>query len=314
MHLLPSSPRHALLAAAISAVGFVGPWVVGSWQSPAPEVSFSAKLPSQRVAHVVLPEHFLDPNPDATEIAPQPEPEAVDPVDEVASDPDPGESTGKKGAALMAIASGPGPVLQGEVALVPGDALVDGRKAERKARKPGRKRQKRTRLECLPEREDLAKVNDFAFRVEDATVHFYANHPREAEALAATWWSRDDQEEIQGFKVGRIRCGELLDQLGFKNGDVINQVNGMDIKTYGDAINAYMTLRRKRILWVDVTRRGEPVRLDFVLVGEGEAKQERVEDDPLNDPSALVDAELEAAELPWLRRTVARHRLRRATR
>ena len=310
MHLFPSSPRHALLAVAISAAGFVGPWIVGSWRAPTPAISVSATLPAQRVVHVVMPEQNLDHNPKATEIAPKPQPAADD---SVSTDPDPGEHTGDEGRTLMAIASGPGPVLHGEVALVRGTALVDGRKG-RKARKPGRKRHKRTRQECLPEREDIAKVNDLAYRVEDATVYFYANHPREAEALAATWWSRDDEDEIQGFKVGRIRCGAFLDQLGFENGDVISQINGLEIKTYGDAVNAYMTLRRKRILWVTVTRHDEPVRLDYVLVGEGEIGQELEEDDPLNDPSALVDAELEAAELPWLRRAVARRRLRRVTR
>ena len=315
--MFPSSPRHALLSLAIATAGFLGPWVLGGSGSVETDVQVSAQLPPLRVAHVVLPQQSLELHSDALEISDEtPTIDARDTEDAPSTSPD----TAKKqlaGATALASKAGAGPHMRIEaVDMRPGNGPTtkDGGKAERKAAKPGRKRKKRTRQECLPEREDVAQVSDLAYRIEDATVYHYANHPREAEALAATWWSKDDDKEINGFKVGRLRCGSLLDVMGFKNGDVISGVNGLEIKTYGDAINAYMTLRRKRILWVDVDRRGEPVRLDFVLVGEGEAGLELAEDDPLAHPSALVDEELAAEDLPWLRRVVKKRKLRRITR
>lgn len=314
--MLPSNPRHALLSLAIATVGFVGPWVLGGSGSVGTEIQVSAQLPPLRVAHVVLPHQSLELHADALEISDErPAIDANDTEDAPSTSPEASKQIA--GATALASTVGAGPHLRiGSIDMRLGDGPTtrDGGKAERKAAKPGRKRKKRTRQECLPEREDVAQVTDNAYRIEDATVYHYANHPREAEALAATWWSKDDDKEINGFKVGRLRCGSLLDVMGFKNGDVISGVNGLEIKTYGDAINAYMTLRRKRILWVDVDRRGEPVRLDFVLVGEGEAGLELADDDPLADPSALVDEELAAEELPWLRRVVKKRKLRRIAR
>ena len=51
--LLPQSPRHALLALALASAGFLGPWVLGGWQTAAPmHVAEPAEL---RVVHVLLP-------------------------------------------------------------------------------------------------------------------------------------------------------------------------------------------------------------------------------------------------------------------
>ena len=285
--MLPSSPRHALLALAVSTAGFLAPWVLGGFSDVTPQVQATAELPPLRVAHVILPQQALDVHADAKPTG-EADPDATDTVDEdtvkqPVADRPPENKTQLAGTTSMAIPIGEGPVLARDITFDPGNASATTQKAERKKNKPGRKRKARKKKECLPDRDDVAQVADHAFRIEDATVHHYANHPREAETL------------------------------GFKNGDVISKVNGMEIKTYGDAINAYMTLRRKRILWVDVTRRGEPVRLDFVLVGEGEAGLELAEDDPLRNPSALVDEELAAEELPWLRRVVKKRKLRRMT-
>ena len=314
--MLPSSPRHALLALAVSAAGFLAPWMLGGFSDVTPQVEASAELPPLRVAHVVLPPQALDAHAEVTPTG-EADPDAADAtdVDELtpAVAPEPEKKTQLAGTTSMAIPIGDGPVLARDINFVPGTGPTTTQKAERKKNKPGRKRKARKKRECLPDRDDVAQVADHAYRIEDATVHHYANHPREAESLAATWWSKDEDDSINGFKVGRLQCGSLLETLGFKNGDVISKVNGMEIKTYGDAINAYMTLRRKRILWVDVTRRGETVRLDFVLVGEGEADLELDEDDPLRDPSALVDEELAAEDLPWLRRVVKKRKLRKMT-
>ena len=306
--MLPQSPRHALLALALSSMGFLGPWVLGGWQTAEPPPTLHAELPPLRVVHVSLPPVAESPTADLG-----PSTDAQDEVEEPSTAPEPQTDQPPQGGSLIAVV-GPGPLLRGELEALPGVGTGTSPQAERKANKPGRPRRKATRKECLPDREDVAQVQDSAYRIEDDTVYFYANHPREAEALAATWWAKDDDDAIAGFKVGRIPCGALLEQLGFKNGDVIKQVNGLPITTYGDAINAYMTLRRKRILWVDVERRGEPVRLDYVLVGSGEAADEVDPSDPLSDPTALVDAELDADELPWMRRVVEKRRLRRITR
>ena len=134
------------------------------------------------------------------------------------------------------------------------------------------------------------------------------------EQLAASWWKLDEDGERVGVGIGRMKCGSLLRQGGFKNGDVIVGVNGMPIQSWSDGVNAFLKLRTKRLLWVDVVRRGGAVRLDFLLVDPGLAKIPSAIADPLLNPTVLVDQELARAELPWLKRTFGKGQDRREQR
>ena len=291
----PPRPILAALALLICVSGYVAPWALGMWTNGAEVVGLRVDPAPEREVRLV----YLPPPP------PEPEPEPPVEIVEVSS---PGEPDGLVVEPLAVTVQEPGPLLVEPVladAVAPPEAprLV----IERKKREPRR----RSRKVCEPDRDDIEEVADTAFRVEDRLVYFYANHVPEANKLAATWWNKDDQGDRYGFKVGRMKCGSVLHQAGFRNGDVIVAVNGLTITSYADGVTAYMRLRAKRVLWVDVLRRGEPVRLDFVLVDEGMAEATFDEDDPLYDPTALVERELELDELPWLQRRVEKGKDRR---
>ncbi|MCP4807991.1 MAG: hypothetical protein GY913_32080 [Proteobacteria bacterium] len=299
---------HALTALAICSIGYLGPWWLGMFK-PTVSVVHVEPEPIREVRLVVVPPPQLEAEVDeAIEVA-DAEPEIVPEV------PDAPEGLEPILVASEGTVEGPAlPVVTVDVDLGPVGMAVAKAPAAKRERTSVRRSSRRPVSTCLPDRDDIAEVAETAYRVEDGLVYYYANHIPEASELAASWWNRDDEGERYGFKIGRMKCGSLLRQMGFKNGDVIMGVNGHEIRSYTDGVTAFMRLRAKRILWVDVLRRGEPVRIDFVLVDEGEALAEYDSADPLADPTALVDHELELAELPWLERRFEKGKDRRAER
>jgi hypothetical protein len=289
-----SRPAQVLLSVGLVAVGFLGPWQLGFTHTPDQPQVQPSEPPVERVAVWMVP--TLEDTPELADAAPLQPTDAPDAPDTSAPqevvEPEPADTVEPaKGRAdglqLVALAQ------VGTGVLGARDGVVAGT-GERSARPPRRPRDTRPRKRsCEPDRTDVAEVTETSFRVEAALVDYYADHPREAEELAATWWSNDEGGDHRGFKVGRVGCGSLLHQIGFRSGDVILSVNGFEIQSYREAVTAFLQLRQKDVLWVDVDRKGDPIRLDYHLVADGTA-----EDTPEVDPTALVDDAI--ANPDWL--------------
>jgi len=106
---------------------------------------------------------------------------------------------------------------------------------------------------------------DDNWRIERDLVDAYTGDLDEAANLAWVGWHRNADGDISGFRVKRIRCGSVLHQAGFRNGDIITAVNGRPVTTITQALSAYRKLRRKRTLDVDNERRGQKRRLRYRL-------------------------------------------------
>lgn len=65
--------------------------------------------------------------------------------------------------------------------------------------------------------------------------------------------------ETQGFKFYGIRRGSLPKLLGLKNGDMLTEVNGEEIRSVDKAMSLAMKLRRASNLSVTLVRRGKPI-------------------------------------------------------
>lgn len=63
--------------------------------------------------------------------------------------------------------------------------------------------------------------------------------------------------EMQGFKILGIRPGSLYDRLGVKNGDVIQSINGVGIKSPADAMKIYNQISTYSNFNFDLLRAGE---------------------------------------------------------
>lgn len=119
--------------------------------------------------------------------------------------------------------------------------------------------------DCDAQSEDIAMVSPNHYEVQRDLVDYYTSHLKEASKLAYAYWYKEDGDVV-GFRIRRVRCGTILHQAGFRNGDVIRGINGRDVTTIAQAMVAYHKLRRKRNLRVKVQRNnGEVMVLHFKL-------------------------------------------------
>lgn len=119
--------------------------------------------------------------------------------------------------------------------------------------------------ECLPENPDIKVINANKWRVKRSMVDYYVNHLNAAQQLAWTAWVEVNGDR-RGFRVRRIRCGNDLYQLGFRNKDVITHVNDVPVTSLGEAVQAYLKLRKKNVLVVTIKRRGVERQHTYKLV------------------------------------------------
>lgn len=69
--------------------------------------------------------------------------------------------------------------------------------------------------------------------------------------------------EPDGFKLYAIRRGSLPAALGFKNGDRIARINGLDVSRPDGLLAAYRRIKKARDVTVEIERRGKPVTLTY---------------------------------------------------
>jgi hypothetical protein len=69
-----------------------------------------------------------------------------------------------------------------------------------------------------------------------------------------------------GFKLYAIRPSSFYARVGLANGDTITAVNGIDLASLEDGLNAYQALRDQRRFEVSIVRRGKPIVLVIDIV------------------------------------------------
>lgn len=69
----------------------------------------------------------------------------------------------------------------------------------------------------------------------------------------------------QGFRVFAIRRGSLFQQLGLRNNDVVQRINGMELTDPTRAMGLFEQLKAESRLSVDVLRGGEPRTLSYEI-------------------------------------------------
>lgn len=274
---------HAWAALSLAMFGFVGPLVLGllslampvfgvpEWQpeptrdymvamsmSPFPEAGDDVMAtidelqeppPSfQPPADRVDPEAPPAPKEPEEKLAPKASDKAKDQLASAGSRRGKGEGRGKDGSGGgVGDSKGKGPGGEG----VKGPGEQEGGKG--KAQK------------CLPDNPDIKHVKDHRYRVKQGLVDYYVNHLGKAQKMADTYWRTNKSGEVIGFRVRRIRCGNDLYQLGFRNRDIVMAVNDIPVTTIPGAISAYLKLRKNRVLRVKVRRKGQDIVLRYRL-------------------------------------------------
>ena len=137
------------------------------------------------------------------------------------------------------------------------DVAVVGNAEETSAAKRGKK--------CLPDNEGIVQIDDATWRIDGGIVDYYMRHINQAQKLAWVDWARGADGKVDGFKVKRMRCGNVLRQAGLENGDVIQSINGKTVHSIPTAISAYMKLRSKNVLRLTVSRDGQILHIKYKL-------------------------------------------------
>lgn len=71
--------------------------------------------------------------------------------------------------------------------------------------------------------------------------------------------------QTQGFRVFAIRRGSLFQELGLRNNDVVQRINGMELTDPTRAMGLFEELKGETRLSVDVLRGGEPRTLSYEI-------------------------------------------------
>ena len=71
--------------------------------------------------------------------------------------------------------------------------------------------------------------------------------------------------QTQGFRVFAIRRNSLFQQLGLRNNDVVQRINGMELTDPTRAMGLFEELKGETRLSVDVLRGGQPRTLTYEI-------------------------------------------------
>jgi general secretion pathway protein C len=73
------------------------------------------------------------------------------------------------------------------------------------------------------------------------------------------------QGQQLGFRLSRLRTGGVLQQIGLQEGDVLQQVNGLDIHTPQEALQAYQQLQTESTVRLSILRNNSPTTLTYEI-------------------------------------------------
>jgi len=113
----------------------------------------------------------------------------------------------------------------------------------------------------------VEKTGDQTFTIDRSVIESYASDRERLFSLGWVARHEDTRGRVDGFRVGGIRCGNLLAQVGLRNRDVVHTINGKKVTSIFQALGAYRKLRRSDRVEVAITRRGEPMVLVYDMLG-----------------------------------------------
>ncbi len=111
--------------------------------------------------------------------------------------------------------------------------------------------------------EKIEKVSANEYNVDRAVVDNILENQAELMRSARIVPEKGADGKTVGIRLFGIRPDTLLGTLGLQNGDRIETINGFNMASPEDALNAYARLRTANKLSVTLTRRGKPTTVDL---------------------------------------------------
>jgi len=110
----------------------------------------------------------------------------------------------------------------------------------------------------------IRKIGDNRYEIDSSEIQLAMNNIDKLAREARIVPSFKDGNTV-GFKVFRIKPNSFYKKLGLRNGDVINAINGFEINSTEKALQLYQMLRTEKNLNLEITRRGQPITLEYVI-------------------------------------------------
>lgn len=126
---------------------------------------------------------------------------------------------------------------------------------------PTRQRKKAGGQRCVDPTPGIESLGGRTWEIERRVVEYYAGNRSELGRLGGI--ARYKGDDIVGYQVHGIRCGNALDQAGFRNGDVVKSVNGTEVKGLFTAWAAYRKFKRADVVTIEVWRGGRVVKMTY---------------------------------------------------
>lgn len=111
----------------------------------------------------------------------------------------------------------------------------------------------------------ITKLNDNHVKVQRSVVEHVLADPSVFMGAARLVPAKDSETQSSSIRLFGVREGTLLGALNLKNGDVLTRINGFELSSPEQALNAYARLRTAETLSVEVLRRGKPVTLQVSI-------------------------------------------------
>lgn len=110
----------------------------------------------------------------------------------------------------------------------------------------------------------IQKVSDTEFNVDRSVIDSVLENQAQLMRSARIVPEQKDGKTV-GIRLFGIRQDTLLGTLGMQNGDRLEKINGYDMASPEKALEAYARLRTASSLTVQLTRRGQPLTIEYQI-------------------------------------------------
>lgn len=83
--------------------------------------------------------------------------------------------------------------------------------------------------------------------------------------LVSVHFAQSFGQKINGFKILKIEKGSLFEQLGLREGDVIERVNNKKMKSTSDGMELYNALKTEKNIDLDIERNGQKETIHYSI-------------------------------------------------
>ncbi len=138
--------------------------------------------------------------------------------------------------------------------------------SKKTGKKRGKGSGKRRGTKCMTSTGQVSQLDKNHYQIERSLLDHYFGDTDEADKLGSAAWYRDEDGDIEGIRVRRVRCGSPVEEAGLRQGDIIRAANGTRVDSIAGVISLWWQLRRKDTVRLSITRDGSRKRLRYSLV------------------------------------------------